>query len=301
MKYPNKNKGIGAGIAAGIFWGTPFFVPIVLADFSAFEIMFGRFLFFGLISLCYLTRIIRLFKELSGRDFFQIFLFSATGYWLYTFFLFLGIKLTNGVIGSLIIGCIPLTLTLFSKPIFNTRLVFGLIFILTGMGFLLGVPLMSGGVHGSISLTGLLLLGVALASWTWFGIKNAQFLHKHPQIKAQDYSSIMGLLSFVIVLPIFALSTNLSTFIHHPHLVNFLGWSAVLGLGASWLSNMFWVYCSKNCPSSIIGALLISETLFALLYSFIYAWRLPFIHEIVAIVCLVFGVIVIVNSQSQSN
>ena len=133
--HPNQNKGIAAGISAGIFWGTPFFIPIVLADFSAFEIMFGRFAFFGLMSLFYLPQTVRLLKSVTVKEIFHIFLLSAAGYWFYTLMLFSGIQLTNGVVSSLIIGCIPLTITLFSKPNFNGRFFFRFRLYINGHGF----------------------------------------------------------------------------------------------------------------------------------------------------------------------
>jgi drug/metabolite transporter (DMT)-like permease len=296
--YTHQNKGITAGIAAGIFWATPFLVPMILTDFDAFEIVFGRFLFFGAISALYLPRIIRLLKGLNKRDLLQLFFLSAAGYWLYTFFLFIGIKLTNGMIAALIIGCMPLTLTLFSKPYYNLRLAAGLVFILTGMGFLFVPPLYYKASTGAIDLFGIVYLFIALGLWTWFGIFNAHFMHRNHHIKASDYSSTMGLMSLIIIAPIFMLLHGFS-FLHHPRLVSYLGWSAVLGIGASWLANALWVYCSKHCPRSIIGALLISETLFALIYSFIFAWRLPYAHELLAMCSLMLGVFLVIVSQQK--
>lgn len=297
--YNHKKTGTTAGIAAGVFWATPFFVPIVLVDFSAFEIVFGRFVFFALISMFYLPRVIRLLKELDTKEFLQLFLLSAAGYWFYTFVLFLGIKLTNGIISPLILGCTPLTIILFSKPLLNLRLASGLLMILIGMGFILIMPLMKNGMEGNIHLSGIGLLFMAVALWTWFGINNSHFMHKHQHIKALDYSSAMGLISFLIVLPIFGSLYGFSSLAHHDNLSNYLIGSAVLGIGASWLANMLWVYCAKNCPSSILGALLTSETLFALIYSFIYNGRWPELHELVAMLSLIVGVFLVVASQKE--
>lgn len=55
--YRSQNRGIMAGILAGVFWGTPFLVPMVLANFSGLEITFGRFFFFGLISFIVIAEI----------------------------------------------------------------------------------------------------------------------------------------------------------------------------------------------------------------------------------------------------
>lgn len=291
--YQNQNKGIGAGIIAGVFWGTPFLVPMVLSGFTSFEITFGRFLFFGIISLFSLPRILKLVRQLSFKEFIQLLVLSATGFWLYTLLLFAGVKLTNGVISSLIIGCMPLTITLFSKPAFNSRLVF----IIAGICSLLLIPILKNGIGNSINTIGVFLLFVALAMWTWFGIYNLKFMQSHQHIKSLDYSSIIGVVSLICMLPIFGFINGFANLIHHKELFDYVFWCIVLGVGASWLANVFWAYSAKNCPGSIAGALIVSETIFGLIYSFIYAWRLPEVHEIFAMVFLILGVILVIRSQ----
>jgi drug/metabolite transporter (DMT)-like permease len=295
--YQHQNKGIGAGIGAGVFWGTPFLVPMVLTSFTSFEITFGRFLFFGIISLFYLPRIIQLMRQLNAKELLQIFILSATGYWLYTLLLFAGVKLSNGVISALIIGCMPITITMFSKPIYNLCLICGLVLISIGIFCLLAIPLLDNGLGGSISLRGVLLLFIALAMWTWFGLYNSRFMHCHQYIKSLDYSSMMGFVSLVCMLPIFGIVNGFSSLLHHPQLLSYIFWCVILGVGASWLANVFWAYSAKNCPGSIIGALIVSETIFGLIYSFIYAWRLPYMHELIAIICLMLGVTLVLKSQ----
>ena len=79
--------------------------------------------------------------------------------------------------------------------------------------------------------------------------------------------------------------------------MNFVIWSAVIGVGASWIANIFWAYSAKNCPPSIGGSLIVSETIFGLLYSFILQQRFPFWNEIAAIVLLIMGVLLTIRSQ----
>lgn len=294
--YQNQNKGISAGIAAGVFWGTPFLVPMVLSDFSSFEVTFGRFLFFGIVSLFYLPRLIKLVTQLSSREYIQLFVLSATGFWLYTLLLFAGVKLTNGVISSLIIGCMPLTITMFSKPVYNLRLISGLLLIVVGITCLLVVPIFSQGI-GAISIFGVFLLFIALAMWTWFGVYNSRFMQSHQHIKSLDYSSLIGLISLACMLPMFGIINGFSALIHNPHIISYVFWTAVLGVGASWLANILWAYSAKNCPGSIAGALIVSETIFGLVYSFIFAWRLPHLNESIAMLCLIIGVVLVIKSQ----
>ncbi|MBX9866181.1 MAG: DMT family transporter [Burkholderiales bacterium] len=298
--YRSQNRGIIAGILAGVFWGTPFLVPMVLANFSGLEITFGRFFFFGLISLLSLPKLIRLVRSLTIREMLQIIILSATGFWLYSLILFMGVRESNGIIASLIIGSLPVTVTLFSRPIFNRRLIIGLIAIIFGLGCLLIYPLIfraNLATLSQVSWHGIIYLLIALVMWSWFAIANSRFMAKHTHIRSLDYSSLIGVVSFIFILPIFAVWHRETSLLVHPELVKFILWSTVLGVGASWIANIFWAYSAKNCPPSIGGSLIISETVFGLVYSFIFEQRWPLPNELIAIVSLIVGVIVVIKSQ----
>lgn len=298
--YRNQNRGIMAGILAGVFWGTPFLVPMVLANFSGLEITFGRFLFFGLISLYSLPKLIKILQSLTIREIIRVIILSATGFWLYSLILFIGVRESNGIIASLIIGSLPVTVTLFSRPNFNRCLILGLILIVFGLACLLLYPLLFGTnlvtLH-NLNLRGIIYLLIALIMWSWFAIANSRFMATHSHIRSLDYSSLIGVISLIFIIPIFMWQEHVTTLLFHPEFIKFMLWSMVLGFGASWLANIFWAYSAKNCPPSIGGALIISETVFGLLYSFIFEQRLPHLNEFVAIVALICGVILVIRSQ----
>ncbi len=275
---------------------------MILSSFTAFELTFGRFFFFGLVSLLFLPRVIRLCKRLSRADLLKIFGLSATGYWLYTLVLFYGVQLTGGVISALIVGCLPLTIILFSKPHFNVQLSLGLGLILIGLLCLIVLPLFQ--THVSLNLLETSLIGLsavfaALFMWTHFGIKNSRFLASHQRIQPLDYTSLIGLFNLACMIPLFGFFHGFSTLLAHPHFASYMFWCAVLGLGASWIANIFWSYSSKICPPSIGGSLIVSETIFGLIYSFLFEKRLPHGNEILAIAALIFGVIFSIHSQSK--
>lgn len=276
-------------------------MPLVLTQFSSIEIAFGRFFFFGIISLFTLPRLLPLLRQFSRFDLLQAVIISAAGFWLYTIILFAGIKLTNGVIGALIIGILPLTITAFSKPRFNHKFVLGMGLIFLGIIFLLLVPLVFSNVLKStlsnIHLLGVILLFLALFLWTWYAIYNARFILKHAQMMPVDYSSLMGFLSLICMLPFLFIGNSFKHIVLSPQLLNFVLWTAVLGIGASWIANLFWAYCCRNCPPSIYGTLIVSETLFGLLYSFIYQHRMPYFNEYIAIILLIIGVVTTIKSQ----
>lgn len=295
------NQAIGAGIVSGAFWGTPFLAPLILVQFSSLEIAFVRFLFFGLISLISLPRLIPLLRQFSWVDVLQALVLSASGFWLYTLVLFAAVKLSNGVVAALIVGILPLTITLFSQPKFNYQLLLGLALIWVGIIVLFIPPLLFGnGAKSSLTnvhLFGVILLFLALILWTWYAISNSRFILKHPRLRSLDYSSLMGLLSFLCLLPIFLLKNDVNHIIENPQVLQLLVWGAILGIGASWIANIFWAYCCRNTPPSIYGTLIVSETVFGLIYSFAFQHRLPYLNELLAILLLISGVVVTIRSQ----
>ncbi len=297
-----QTKAITAGILSGAFWGTPFLAPLILSGYSSIEIAFSRFLFFGMISFIFLPRLILLLRKFTFNDFLQAILVCATGFWLYTIILFFGVKLTNGVISALIIGTLPLTITLCSKPTFNYKLVFGLTLILAGIIVLLVAPLLQDTIGSSlrnVHLSGIVLLFCALIMWTWYAITNSRFILKHMQMSSLDYTSLMGIISLVFMLPIFLLTHDIQPMITHPQFPQLIVWGGIMGIGASWIANFFWAYCCRNTPPSIYGTLIVSETVFGLIYSFIFQHRLPYLNEFIAILLLISGVIATIRSQQQ--
>jgi drug/metabolite transporter (DMT)-like permease len=304
LNHVNQNKGILAGLIAGVFWGTPFLVPMLLSNFSAFEITFGRFFFFGIVSLIFLPRVIRVWKQLNWLDLLNVFVLSAAGFWLYTLVLFYGVQLTGGVTAALIIGCLPLTITLFSSPHFNAKLWLGLSLILIGLLCLVVWPLVTNRDAFNalnVNIVGVIVVFVALVLWTYFSIRNSHFMVNHIHIKSLDYSSLIGLINLICMLPAFALLHGFSSILDHPHFWSYLFWCAVLGLGASWIANIFWAYSAKICPASIVGSLIVSETVFGLLYGFMFEKRLPHVNETIAISTLILGVILSIRSQIKRN
>lgn len=301
-KPEQQTKAIASGILSGAFWGTPFLAPLILTQYSSVEIAFARFFIFGIFSLLFLPRLIILVRTFSLIDFIQAILICATGFWLYTIALFTGVKLTNGVVSALIVGTLPLTITLFSKPQFNHKLILGLTFISIGIIVLLMLPFLFTHNFSSlhhIHLSGIVSLLLALAMWTWYAIANSQFILKHPTMKSLDFSSLMGIISMIFMLPIFLYSHSLASITAHSQFPHFIFWGIILGIGASWLANFFWAYCCQNTPPSIYGTLIVSETVFGLLYSFIYQQRLPYSNELIAIILLISGVIITIKSQQK--
>jgi drug/metabolite transporter (DMT)-like permease len=300
MNTKSVNRGILAGIGAGVFWGLPFLVPQVLHGVPAFELAFGRFFFFGLISLFWLKPVLRILAALSWRERLHLAALSALGFWLYTMILFYGVQATDGIFSSLILGLLPITIPLFSPGRKNSGPTFwaGLSLILSGLLALVFWPVWSGDhVLRTPALSGIAALLLCLTMWTAYAILNSRFLQAHPEIKRKDQASVMGVVSIGCMLPIFLIRTDLGEFIHQESFGLYLACSIALGVGASWFANWLWNICSFHTRSEVSGTLLVFETVFGLIYSFAYEGRPPHPHEGVVLLLFAGGVALTIRSQ----
>ena len=296
--------GILMGISTGVFWGLPFLVPQVLNRFTSFEIAFGRFFFFGMISFLFLKPVISIIQRLSWVDRLKMVGLSVVGFWGYSIILFYGVQHTDGIISSLIIGLLPITIPLFTRGRRHSGLSFflGLFLLLTALINLFLYPVLNGTMEVKApSPTGVTALLLGLASWTIYPIANTRFLQHHTWIPRKDWSSVMGVVSILCFLPIFALQSDVVELIHRQDFSLFLICSLALGFGSSWFANWLWNICSYHCPSEISGPLLVFEALFCLIYSYFYEQRAPRLHESVSILLYLVGVLVTIRSQMKKR
>ncbi len=77
--------------------------------------------------------------------------------------------------------------------------------------------------------------------------------------------------------------------------LRFAGWALLLGAAGSWLATWFWVIASQRLSLALSAQLIVSETVFGLLYGFIQDERLPTLIEGGSAVLMVSGVVVAVS------
>jgi drug/metabolite transporter (DMT)-like permease len=297
---PDLLRGLLAGASTGVFWGLPFLAPQVLSGFSALEIAFGRFFFFGMVSLAFLGSVRRMWNGLALSGQVRLLLLSASGFWAYSIALFWGIQRTDGIVSSLILGLLPITIPLFGggRAARSSRVLAGLMVIFSGLVVLVMIPwIRQGGELRTHDPLGTLVLVICLASWTGYAIANGNFLRAHPWISGKDLSSAMGVISLVFMVPLLFAFSEPVTIMSRPGAGGYLAIAAVLGIGSSWFANWLWNYCSARVPHSIAGPLLVFETVFGLFYSFLFEKRWPLVHETVAIVLCLTGVVGSVVAQ----
>lgn len=295
--------GILFGIATGALWGLVFLAPQVLSDFSPIEITFGRFFFFGLISLASIGPVWKAFKPFSLREKLHIFLLAATGFWLYTILLIWSVQNSGGVVTALLIGLLPITIPLAAKKLrgIGGMLWLGLALILAGVIVLQAPDLFSlSSAQSRLSMAGLVTIVVALAMWTWYALKNTTFMENHPGLSKATLVSMMGILSGLSLLVLSLFTGKISNIIQHENFTTFLGWTAVIGLGSTWAAYWMWNQCSSRCAPTISGPLVVTETIFGLIYTFIYQQRWPETHETAAMILFGIGLAIALRAEMKA-
>lgn len=305
LSKPSLIAGVLNGLGAGMLWGLVFVVPRFLTAFTPVEITLGRFGAYGLLSLGLLLR--QVLRHKTGRYSPKIWrmalLLGLTGNLGYYYCVVQGIQWAGAPITILTIGALPVTIAvagnLLQRQYQFAKLLPPLGLIAIGL-LTVNLPVL---MLASSQTLGQQLLGLgfalsALGCWTFYGVANARFLQRHPQISAGDWSNLLGvstLLLCVLMLPL--LHWTSPTAVNWSHfatwnrtLIAYLVGSLILGLVVSWGSTLLWNRASTLLPVALTGQLIVFETIFGLLYVFILERRWPSGYELLGGLLLLSGV-----------
>jgi drug/metabolite transporter (DMT)-like permease len=299
-------KGILCGLLAGAMWGMVFIVPELLPAFSPIELAIGRYIAYGAIALgVVLPRIAGLAKRLERDDYAALVRHALSGNIIYYVLLALGVKLAGVAPTSLIIGVLPIAVTVMGRKDHGAaplrQLALPMLVVAAGIACI-NIDVFTHpqpGGHGiGQTLLGVLCAAGALLCWSWYTLDNARYLKRKPHFTSAEWSALYGMASGLIALVLGALAFA----IWHAEVTGTAGaasgrnWTvfwitnALLALGASVIGNHLWNIASRRVPVTLSGQLILFETLFALLYGFIYSQRMPRALEVAAIVMLIAGV-----------
>ena len=295
--------GLLFGLIAGAFWGGVFLAPKLLADFTPLQMTAGRYIAYGLASAVLLAPSWKtVMARMTARDWRDLAALSLLGNLIYYVGLSVSVQSAGVALASLIIGLLPVTVTLVgahSKKggpgagVALRHLAAPLALVVAG-GVCINVSVFtqSQGVGVARQVVGVLGATLALAMWTAYAVWNARRLAATPKFNSHEWSLLTGLatglLSLGLVIPAFALGGK----VHAP---TAWGWfwmvSFAVAIGASVIGNGLWNAASRLLPLSLSGQLIVFETLFALLYGFLHEGRWPRPLESTAIVLMLAGVL----------
>ena len=307
MTQNNLMVGVGAALAAGLVWGLVFIAPLLLPDYPATLLTFGRYLAFGLVTLPIAWWQREKLRKLTAADWWLAARLSLVGNIAYYLALSAAIQLAGAPLPTLIIGTLPLVIAVCSnlgdRQFSWARLLPSLVLI--GLGLLCvnvdQLDRLDAKNTLNAYLMGAALAVVANGAWTWYPIHNARWLRAHPSHTSMTWATAQGLVTLPmaavgLLASIVYLQTTgdvrFAESLWGPQPLQFWLLMIVIGFAASWLGTLLWNIASKNTPTALTGQLIVFETLAALGYAYLVYQRAPSAFEIAGIALLVLGVIV---------
>ena len=272
--------GILAGLLAGALWGLVFVAPRMAPGLSSLDLASGRFISYGAVSLAVLALAPGRPAWPTGRQALGALGLSALGFTGYYWLLVLAIRDAGTEVPTLIIGTIPLWVMLLGKPagLRWPALLPGLLLTALGLGLMIQAE-QGGHATGAARpdfVRGVLWALAAMASWTAFSLLNAAWLRRHHEVSVTTWANWLGVATGVSALALWlALGTPLAVLAAQPDWGMALFVCVATGLGSAWLATILWNVASRRLPASLCGQLIVSETVFALVYSFAWDGRWP--------------------------
>lgn len=300
--------GVAAGLAAGALWGTTFVAPLVAPGFTSVDYTAGRFIACGLFALAWLLwQTWRSSPALRGglwptaeqaRAALGLSVLGYTGYYL---LLVYGIADAGAAVPALIIGTLPLWMMLLGKPdqMRWSALAPGMVLTAAGMALMLAVmadEVQTGG-QGHF-WRGVLLATAAMLSWLAFGLLNARWLRARTQVRSTAWANWLGLAAGVGGLGLWLLwGTPMRDLVSRPDLGLFLVVCSFTGIGSAWVAAVLWNMASRRLSASLAGQLVVSETVFALLYAFAWSGDWPAPVQLLACLLFVAGILASIRAH----
>lgn len=293
--------GVACGVGAGALWGLVFLAPKLVPEASPAAMAAGRYLAYGALALMLvLPRWTVATRALDRRAWWGLTWLSLCGNILYFCLLVVGVHLAGVAASALIVGMVPVAVILWglrepgAVPV--GRLIWPLMMAVAAVG-LIGWEALQRPSSGHAVSAGEVVLGLAcalgaLVAWSAYAIGNARWLARNPAVSAQDGSLLTGVVTGGLALGLVpvALLTPAPGWDGEVW-SRFISISLAVALGASILGNGLWNRASQLMPLTMLGQMIVFETLFALVYGFIYEGRWPTGIEALAVVLMIVSVV----------
>jgi drug/metabolite transporter (DMT)-like permease len=298
---PSMLMGILAGLAAGALWGMVFVAPRMVSGFTAVDFTAGRFLACGAFSVL-LMLLLRKSPWPTAAQAMAALGMSVLGFTGYYLLLVYAIADAGTEVPSLIIGTIPIWMMILGKPagLRWAGLVPGLVLTVLGLGLMVQAThgAAAGTPTGAYFWRGVAFAVASMAFWTAFGLMNAAWLKKHPEVNATTWANWLGAAAGLGALVLWWVAGSDAKLL--PAQQNIAGAAIICvatGIGSAWVATYLWNIASQRLSASLCGQLIVSETIFALVYSFIWDGHAPSAMQAVACLLFVAGILASIRAH----
>lgn len=298
--------GVLLGLLACALWGLTYLLTLFLPEYNTIYISIARAIVMGLTAVGGLWIQRHFLRFVTTKDWNFTIVLSLVGNLIQPWCLFTAVQYAGVALAATFFGLVPVCVALISNERDKRRnkkfvplahLSLPLVLILTG----LFCSNWSGLVDSMQSNTGAFdfLIGIifaisSTAMWTWYPIKNADWLLEHPKVSPVFFTSMqcivllpIGLIAYFVCWSTVGDMENLLG----PRPMHFVGWMIFAGTACSFCATALWNAMSQRVPTTVVGPMLVFETIFSVLWGLIYTKEIPSISLVIGMVLLLSGVI----------
>ncbi len=296
--------GILAGLAAGALWGLVFVAPRMVemgaGGYSSIDLTAGRFAVYGVLAALVMLIGMRSRRLPTLRQAWAALVMSVLGFSGYYLLLVLAIRDAGTEVPSLVIGTIPIWVMLLGKPqgLRWASLLPGLALTLAGLALMMGSTHEAGQGAATHFWRGMLFVSASLVCWTAFAILNSAWLKRHPEVNATDWANWLGVATGLGALLMWLVAgSGIHVLAGREDRWMFVLLCVIAGVGSTWLATILWNMASQRLSASLCGQLIVSETIFALLYSFAWDGHWPTGVQLAACVLFTLGILASIRAH----
>lgn len=291
-------SGIACGVGAGALWGLVFLAPELAGDVGPLWLSIGRYLCYGMIAAALIIpRWRTLSAHLDRRRWLELAALALAGNTLYYLLLSSAVQHAGIALTSLVNGFLPVVVTLIGSrdrgaiPI--RKLVPSLLLCAAGAACIAWQALVvPGDESGGHRVFGLVCAVGSLACWAAYAVGNSRALARLQRVSEHDWNLLMGMVTgaqSLLLVPL-ALAIGIPSFDGESWLR--LGAVSIgLALIASIAGNTLWNRMSRLLPLTLVGQMILFQTLFAMLYALLWEQRLPTLMEVAGLGLVVASVV----------
>jgi len=288
-------------------WGLVFLAPKFAPDASPLLMSAGRYLAYGVLAAALLApRWRKVAPLIDVRAWRGLAWLSLAGNIVYYLFLVVSVHFAGVAASALIVGMVPVAVAVWGLKDADApplRKVGPPILLAAAAVVLIGWESLSRETLDRDAGSVLIGLGCGVAAllvWSAYAIGNSRWMARLPQISAHDWSLLTGVVTggFALLLAV-------------PALLGAGGmdgdqWArlATVSLGvavlASIVGNAFWNQASRLLPLSMLGQMIVFETLFAFAYGYLWERRGPTAIEVAAMIMMVVSVVWCLRAHRSS-
>ena len=281
--------GILCGAGAGALWGLVFLAPELVHGFGALDLTVGRYLAYGVISACLIAPRLRgLLPRIGRQEWMSLAWLSLAGNTVYYLLLAAAVQTGGIAMTSLVIGFLPVAVTIIGSRDTDAvplRRLLPSLLLCAGGAVCIGWQALAAPASGALTTQGIGLLCAigALIAWTSYAVGNSRCLSRLPDVSVHDWNLLTGVVTGAQALVLVPVALLLGQGEHSSTAwMQFAGVSIGVAVLASIAGNALWNRRSRLLPLTLVGQMILFETLFALLYGFAWEQRLPQPLEVAA-------------------